>query len=129
VNSRDCNFFFVFGLGLWMIGTLGYAYAAPAMLETGALRFWLSFCIAPLVSAAICILLLRRRRIPGRHWASAMLLIALPGMAGEAVVLTHLATFMPRLHAATGGPYGAFLFATYALALGAAEVVTLRARC
>lgn len=128
MKGRDGIFFCVFGLGIWIIGTVYYAYAAPSMLETSALRFWISFATAPLLSAAICILVLRRRRIPRRDWASAMLLIALPGMVGEAVVLTHLSTFMPRLHAATGGPYGGFLFAAYALALGAAEIVTLRAQ-
>jgi Family of unknown function (DUF5367) len=56
-----------------------------------------------------------------------MLLLALPGMAGEALVLSNLSTFMPKIHAASGGRYGAFLFATYALVLGAAEFVTLRA--
>jgi hypothetical protein len=33
---------------------------------------------------------------------------------------------MPKLHAGSGGKYGAFLFATYAVVLGLAEVVTLR---
>ena len=42
-------------------------------------------------------------------------------------VLSNLAIFMPKLHATSGGRYGAFLFATYALVLGVAEVVTLRA--
>ena len=60
-------------------------------------------------------------------WAPAMLLLAIPGMIGEAVVLSHLGTFMPRLHAASGGKYGAFLFATYAVVLGIAEAVTLGA--
>jgi hypothetical protein len=55
-----------------------------------------------------------------------MLLVAIPGIIGEAVVLSHLFTFMPRLHAASGGRYGTFLFATYAIVLGLAEVVTLR---
>jgi len=51
-----------------------------------------------------------------------MLLLAIPGMIGEAIVLSNLATFMPKLHAASGGRYGAFLFVTYALVLGVAEV-------
>jgi hypothetical protein len=57
-----------------------------------------------------------------------MLLLAIPGMIGEAVVLSNLSVFMPRLHAASGGRYGAFLFATYAVVLSLAEVVTLRAK-
>jgi hypothetical protein len=98
-----------------------------AILETTSARYWASFVLSPIVSAAICIAILRWRRVGPTHWASAMLLLAIPGMIGEAVVLSHLATFMPRLQAASGGRYGAFLFATYALVLGVAEVVTLRA--
>ena len=48
-------------------------------------------------------------------------------MIGEAVVLSHLSTFMPRIQASAGGRYGAFLFAAYALVLGIAEVVALKA--
>ena len=56
-----------------------------------------------------------------------MLLLALPGMVGEAIVLSSLSTFLPKLHASSGGRYGALLFATYAVVLGMAEAVTLRA--
>lgn len=64
-----------------------------------------------------------------RRWsgASAALLIALPGMFGEAVLLSRFATFMPRMRLETGGKYGAFLFATYALFLTIAEIVTVAA--
>jgi len=55
-------------------------------------------------------------------------LLAIPGMIGEAIALSHLSTFMPRLQASSGGKYGAFLFATYAVVLGVAEVVTLSAK-
>ena len=45
----------------------------------------------------------------------------------ESVVLSHFSTFMPRLHETSAGRYGAFLFATYAVVLSIAEIVTLRA--
>jgi hypothetical protein len=67
------------------------------------------------------------KNVPAPMWASAMLLLAIPGMVGEAVVLSHLSVFMPRIQASSGGRYGAFLFAIYALVLGIAEFVTLRA--
>jgi hypothetical protein len=41
-----------------------------------------------------------------------MLLLAIPGMIGEAVALSHLGTLMPELHPESGGKYGAYLFAT-----------------
>jgi hypothetical protein len=78
-------------------------------------------------TAVICIAVLKLRQVPPTAWASGMLLLAIPGMIGEAVVLSHLSTFMPRIDASSGGRYGAFLFAIYALVLGIAEVVTLRA--
>jgi hypothetical protein len=49
-------------------------------------------------------------------------------MIGEAIVLSNLGTFMPKLNAASGGRYGASLFATYALVLAVAEFVTPGAR-
>jgi hypothetical protein len=127
MKTQDAALLFVVGLLIWILGTIYYASRGVAILETTSARYWASFVLSPIVSAAICIAILRWRRVGPAHWASAMLLLAIPGMIGEAVVLSHLATFMPRLQAASGGRYGAFLFATYALVLGVAEVVTLRA--
>ncbi len=116
------------GLILWILGTIYYAYAGHRVLETTAERYWVSFAISPVISAAFCILILRWRHIAPSDWAPAMLLLSLPGMAGEAVVLSNLGTFMPKIQEASGGRYGAFLFATYAVVLGIAEFVTLRSR-
>jgi hypothetical protein len=127
MKTQDAALLFGVGLLIWILGTIYYAARGVVILETTSARYWVSFILSPLVSAAICIVILRWRGIAPAHWASAMLLLAIPGMIGEAVVLSHLATFMPRLQAASGGRYGAFLFATYALVLGVAEVVTLRA--
>ena len=119
----------LFGMGLviWVFGTIYYAMRGQAILETTSLRYWLSFFISPIFSALLCIIILRLLRIPAAQWANAMLLLAIPGMVGEAILLTHMSTFMPRLQATSGGKYGALLFAAYALALGIAEVVALRA--
>jgi hypothetical protein len=54
-----------------------------------------------------------------------MLLLAIPGIIGEAIVLSNLGTFMPRIREASGGRYGAFLFVTYAVVLAIAEFATL----
>ena len=128
MRSQDIVLLFVFGLAIWILGTIYYAYVGPQVLETTSKRYWVSFITSPIISGAICIVILLWRRIPPLDWAPAMLLLAIPGMIGEAVVLTHLTTFMPKLHVASGGRYGAFLFATYAVVLGLAEVVTLKAR-
>jgi uncharacterized membrane protein YhaH (DUF805 family) len=127
LKTRDIAFLLVLGLAIWVAATVYYGYAGPVVLETTPTRYWISFTVSPVLSAAICVAVLRWRDIPSADWTSAMLLLAIPGMIGEAVVLSHLPTFMPRLHAASGGKYGAFLFATYALVLGVAEVVTLGA--
>jgi len=115
------------GLTIWVIGTIYYAYTGPLVLETTKLRYWMSLCLSPVISAAACIAILRRLHIRQANWASAMLLLAIPGMIGEAVVLTNLTTFMPKLHLASGGRYGAFLFVTYGVVLALAEIVTLKA--
>ena len=115
------------GLLIWIIGTIYYAFVGPKVLETTGIRYWTSFTLSPILSAGLCIVIMRRRRIAPVHWATAMLLLAIPGMIGEATVLANMRTFMPMLHAKSAGRYGALLFATYSFALGIAEVVTLRA--
>ena len=127
MKTQDGIVLFVLGFIIWILGSVYYAYRGPSILETTSLRYWISFFISPLVSAIICIAILKLRHVAPTAWASGMLLLAIPGMIGEALVLSHLSTFMPRIQASSGGRYGAFLFATYALVLGIAEVVTLRA--
>ena len=127
MKTQNCIVLFVLGLVIWVLGTVYYAYRGPLVLETTSTRYWISFCISPLVSAILCIAILKWRQVAAIEWVSGMLLLAVPGMIGEAVVLSHLSTFMPRIHAASGGRYGAFLFATYAVVLGVAEAVTLGA--
>ena len=127
MDAKESVLLSFLGLTIWILGTVYYAYVGPKVLETTALRYWASFAASPVLSAAICVAILRWRHVSPPNWAAAMLLLAIPGMIGEAVVLSHLGTFMPKLHAASGGKYGAFLFATYAVVLGLAEVVTLRA--
>jgi len=128
MKTQNCIILLVLGALIWIFGTIYYAYRGPLVLETTSARYWISFCISPIASAILCITILKLRHIPPIHWTSAMLLLAIPGMIGEAVVLSHLSTFMPRIHASSGGRYGAFLFATYAVVLGIAEFVTLRAQ-
>jgi hypothetical protein len=115
------------GFAIWIAGSVYYAYRGAAVLETTAQRYWIAFAVSSIFSAALCIAILRWLAVPHASWAPAMLLLAIPGMIGETVVLSHLGVFMPRLHATSGGKYGAFLFATYALVLSIAEAVTLRA--
>jgi hypothetical protein len=127
MKGKDVALLLGLGLLIWAVGTVHYGYRGPTILETTSRRYWTAFVLSPIVSGFLCILILRWRRIAPRHWTSAMLLLAIPGMIGEAVVLSNLSTFMPRLHAESGGRYGAFLFLTYAVVLGVAEVITLRA--
>jgi hypothetical protein len=127
MKGQDVALLLVLGLLIWTVGTVYYAIRGPAILESTSLRYWGAFVLSPIVSAALCIAILQWRRIAPANWTSAMLLLAIPGMVGEAAVLSNLSIFMPKLHAASGGRYGAFLFATYALVLGVAEVVALRA--
>ncbi|MFY9820875.1 MAG: DUF5367 family protein [Thermoanaerobaculia bacterium] len=127
MKKNDKLLFGLFGLAFWILGTLAYEARGPQVFEASARQYWLNFALTPVVTAALCILIVRRRKIPAVEWASASLLIALPGMFGEAVLLSNFASFMPRMHLETAGRYGAFLFASYALFLTIAEIVTIRA--
>ena len=127
MKTQEVVLLLVLGLAIWIMGTIYYAQNGPAFLESTRLRYWLAFVGSPILSAVLCLVILRALRIAAVDWASAMLLLAIPGMIGEAVVLSHLPTFMSKLRESSGGKYGAFLFMTYAVVLGVAEAVTLRA--
>ncbi len=127
MRIHDKLLFLLFGAAFWVLGTIWYQMRGPLVFESTSQRYWINFVVTPVVTAAICILILRWRHVAAVEWASAALLIALPGMFGEAVLLSRFATFMPRMRLETGGKYGAFLFATYALFLTIAEIVTVAA--
>jgi hypothetical protein len=127
MKGQDAALLLVLGLIIWMVGTIYYANYGKVIFDTTSLRYWRAFVLSPIASAVLCIAILRWRHVAAANWASAMLLLAIPGMIGEAVVLSHMSTFMPKLHATSAGRYGAFLFATYGLVLGVAELVSLRA--
>jgi len=127
MKMYDKLLFVLFGVVFWVVGTIFYELRGLHVFESTSQRYWINFVITPIVSAVICILLLKTRHVPAAEWASAALLIALPGMFGEAALLSRFAVFMPRMHPETAGKYGAFLFAAYALFLTIAEIVTIRA--
>lgn len=127
MKMQDRILLLLFGLVFWVAGTAWYAVRGSTILEATNLRYWANFILTPLASAGLCLAILRWSHIPTREWASAALLIALPGMFGEALVLSRFSVFMPRMQAASAGRYGALLFLTYALFLSIAEMATLRA--
>jgi hypothetical protein len=127
MRTREIGLLLAFGFVFWIAGTLWFERTGPRVFETTVIRYWINFVITPIVTSAVCILIFKWLHIPASAWASAILLIALPGMFGEALLLSHFSTLMPRMQEASAGKYGAFLFATYALVIGIAEIVTLRA--
>jgi len=126
VKTQDIALFLVFGIVFWVAGTIWYEMRGPLVFETTGVRYWTNFVLTPPVTMGVCILMLRWRNIPNSEWASAALLIAIPGMIGEAVLLSRFSVLMPKMQAASAGKYGGFLFATYAVVLGIAEMVSIR---
>lgn len=124
----DKLLFPLIGVAFWIAGTILYEFRGTHIFEGSSQRYWINFVLTPVVTSAICISILRWRHLPAADWGSAALLLTLPGMFGEAVLLSRFAAFMPRMRPETAGRYGAFLFATYALFLAIAEIVTVRAR-
>jgi Family of unknown function (DUF5367) len=121
----DKLLFLLLGIAFWIGGTILYEFRGPHIFESTAQRYWINFALTPVFTTTVCVLVLKWRQTPAADWASAALLIALPGMFGEAVLLSRFADFMPRMRPESAGRYGAFLFATYALFLTIAEIVTL----
>jgi Family of unknown function (DUF5367) len=127
MKPYDKLLFVLLGCAFWAAGTILYHYRGHHVFEASDQGYWINFVLTPMVTTVICILILKWRDIPRADWGSAALLLALPGMFGEAALLSHFAVCMPRLRPETAGRYGAFLFATYALFLTIAEIVTMRA--
>jgi len=127
MKFSDITILLLFGLTFWVLGTLYYVSRGHLILETTTLRYWINFIATPIISTVICFVLLRFRHIAPRNWASASLLIALPGILGEVLILARFTTYMPRMLPETAGSYGAFLFLSYGLLLAISEAVTLRA--
>lgn len=127
MKRLDTALLLVIGFAIWLLGTVYYAWRGASIFESSKARYWIAFIASPLLSAILCFAILRWRHIASANWAPAMLLLALPGMVGEVVVLSNFSTFLPKMHAASGARYGAFLFAAYALVLAVAEAVTLAA--
>ncbi|WP_263373826.1 DUF5367 domain-containing protein [Granulicella aggregans] len=126
MKTNDTILLGVAGLAFWILGTLLYRVRGQAIFETTSLRYWLNFVLTPLISAFACVVLFRWLAIPDAQWPSAALLIAIPGMIGEAVLLSNFSRWMPRMQPATAGSYSGFLFATYALVLLVAEIASLQ---
>jgi hypothetical protein len=124
MHIHDVMILCVLGVLLWVGGTVYFASQAPVLLSKRTLSI-LIFILAPVLSAAAVFVILYWRGIAPSSWAAAALLLAIPGMLGEALVLGRLALFVPRLPTTAAGPYGALLFLTYALVLAVAELVTL----
>jgi Family of unknown function (DUF5367) len=103
MKSADVFLLLAAGIFIWVVGTIYFANQGRAIFETTGARYWTAFTLTPIVSAAFCVAILLWRQIAPAHWTTAMLLLAIPGMMGEAVVLSRLSVFMPRLHAASGG--------------------------
>ena len=128
MKRKDVILLLLSGILIWIAGTLIYGLRGPQFFETTRMRYWLVFAASSLLSALLCVAILWRRQIPSGAWTTGTLLLVIPGMIGEAVALSHLSFFMPKLHAASAGRYGTFLFATYAVVLGVVEFITLRAQ-
>ncbi len=80
---NDKLLFLVFGAAFWVVGTIWYEWRGPQVFESGSQRYWINFVLTPVVTAALCMMLLRWRHVAAADWASAALLIALPGMSAK----------------------------------------------
>lgn len=127
MKPSEVVLFLVLGVVIWGAGTVYFARRGRVVLESTPARYWAAFVITPVASVALCLAILEWRHVSPANWSIAALLLVIPGMVGEALMLSQFRTFMPRLQATSSGKLGAFLFASYALVLAVAEWVSLGA--
>ncbi|MDE1177993.1 MAG: DUF5367 family protein [Edaphobacter sp.] len=113
------------GVAFWIIGTIYFSLRGRTILEGRPTVYRTAVLLTAALSSMLCIILFRFMNIPSASWATAMLLIALPGMFGEVIALTNPRIFLPRMQPASAGRYAALLFMTYAVALAIGEFVSL----
>jgi len=93
----------LFGGAFWIGGTVLYRIRGAGIFETTSLRYWLNFVITPTATTLLCVGIFRWMGVPSAEWASAALLIALPGMIVEAMLLSNFAKWMPKMQATSAG--------------------------
>ena len=84
MRMQECVLLLSLGLVIWILGTIYYAYTGQRVLETTPVHYWASFAISPIISAALCIFILRWRHIAPSNWAVAMVLLAIPEWSEKA---------------------------------------------
>ena len=125
MKALDIAILLAFGFAIWILGTIYYAsrgplFSKPPPSATGAPLHYRQSSQAFCASRS-CVGGNPRCSLGLRH-----VLLALPGMIGEALVLSHLSTFMPKLQAGSGGRYGALLLLRMRSSWES-RIVTLRA--
>jgi hypothetical protein len=60
MKGRDVRLLLLLGLIIWVIGTIYCANYGPAIMETTSARYWGAFALSPIVSAILCLVILRR---------------------------------------------------------------------
>jgi hypothetical protein len=98
---------------MWALGTLVYRAAGPVFFEASPVVYWLNVLLTAVTFCAALRIVLRARRVAPSGWLSSALAFALPGMAGEVLVLAQFSDVMIRMRPETAGRYAAYLFAGY----------------
>lgn len=73
MKAQDIALLTLSGFALWLVGTLYYAWRATAIFESTSLRYWISFFLSPILTAVVCIAILKRVRYlqqPGHRLSS-----------------------------------------------------------
>src|SRR5262245_31026438 len=101
------RFFFLLGVVLWAGGTLLYRNLGTMLFESGLIVYWTNFAVTVVAFCAVFMQSASRRKIPREHWPTTALLMAVPGLFGEAITLLQFAAILPALRTETAASYAA----------------------
>jgi hypothetical protein len=127
MNTKDRISFVLLGFVIWAAGTSVYRMAGSYFFEGSSAQYWLNVIVTGILYSAVCLGLMKWRRIEQKDWLQGAICIALPGMLGEVPILAGFSELMSNMQPETAGRYAAFLFGGYSSLISLAWLMSTKA--
>ncbi|MBE9101594.1 DUF5367 domain-containing protein [Vacuolonema iberomarrocanum] len=128
MTTKDRIRFISIGFIIWAAATATYRIMGSVFFESSMAGYWLNVVVTGGLYAAVSLGLMQWQNIERSDWLQGALCLALPGMLSEIPLLAGFSSLMSNMQPETAGRYAAFLFSGYSTLLGAAWLLSTKAR-